>query len=167
MRIFVCWEKTIEDASAKQVCRPKCFLWVTNVETIHGEVLPNCFLPTHRPTIEVEAFLQWWLAFKQHNTNQKFMQTGWFQTDLAVYLWDRIKVIYYWGLKSLPVNTVCDSSNDFIGKEALTGWDFKPYCNNFCSTNCREQTWHIYMKRLWNTLLMWHVRSSIIFMKFI
>ena len=32
------------------------------------EVLPNCFLP--RQTIKVEAFSQWWLAFKPLNTTQ-------------------------------------------------------------------------------------------------
>ena len=41
--LFFCWEKTIDDISAKQVS--KCFIWATNIETIHGEVLPNCFLP--------------------------------------------------------------------------------------------------------------------------
>ena len=49
---FVCWEKANEDDSVKQVCR--CFIWVTDLGTIHVEVLPNCFLP--RQTIKVEAF---------------------------------------------------------------------------------------------------------------
>ena len=44
----------------------KCFIWVTNLGTIHGKVLPNCFLP--RQTIKVEALFQWWLTSKQHNT---------------------------------------------------------------------------------------------------
>ena len=56
--------KTNEDILAKQVYR--CFVWVTNLEAIHGEVLPNCFLP--RQTIKIEILFQWWLAFKQHNT---------------------------------------------------------------------------------------------------
>mgnify|MGYP001793965336 CR=1 FL=1 len=65
-RIFVCWEKMNEDILSKKVC--KSFIWVTNLGTIHGEVLPNCCcLP--RQTIKVNAFSQWWLAFKQQNTN--------------------------------------------------------------------------------------------------
>ena len=41
--LFVRLEKTIDDISAKQVS--KCFIWATNIETIHGDLLPNCFLP--------------------------------------------------------------------------------------------------------------------------
>ena len=33
------------------------------------EVRPYCFWT--RQTIKVEAFFQWWLAFRQHKTNQK------------------------------------------------------------------------------------------------
>ena len=51
---LVCWEKTNQDILA-------------NLGTIYGELLPYCFLL--RQTIKVEAFFQWWLAFKQHNTN--------------------------------------------------------------------------------------------------
>ena len=48
-----------------------------------GEVLPNYFLL--RQTIKVEAFFQWW----QHNTKptKKTMETSWFQTNFADYLW--------------------------------------------------------------------------------
>ena len=56
--------KTNEVIFDKQVY--KCFIWVTNLGAIHGEVLPNCFLPTQ--TIKVEILFHWWLAFKQHNT---------------------------------------------------------------------------------------------------
>ena len=43
-----------------RVC--KCFIWVTNLGTIHEEVLPNCLdLPS-----KLRHFFQWWLAFKQH-----------------------------------------------------------------------------------------------------
>ena len=44
--MFAACEKT------EQVC--KCFIGLTNLGTIHGEVLPNCFLP--KQIIKVEAF---------------------------------------------------------------------------------------------------------------
>ena len=82
----------------KQVC--KCFIWGTNLGTIHGEVLPNRFFPSQR--IKVEAFFQWWRAFKQHNTkpiktNQKskpadfrrILQFTCEQTSLIPYFWER------------------------------------------------------------------------------
>ena len=49
----------------------ECFIWLSNLRSSRGEMLPNCFLL--KQTIEFEAFFQcqWWLAFKQHNTNQK------------------------------------------------------------------------------------------------
>ena len=47
---IVCCEKTNENISAKQIS--ECFIWVTNLGKIHGDVLPNCiancFLPRPR-----------------------------------------------------------------------------------------------------------------------
>ena len=37
---FFCCEKTNEDISAKQVCKTKCSIEVTNLGTYHGGVLP-------------------------------------------------------------------------------------------------------------------------------
>ena len=71
--IFVCWEKSTDHNSAKQVC--KCSIWVINLGTIHEEVLPNfnCFLPGQ--TIKVdEAFFQVWFAFNSKKHNTKHMQ---------------------------------------------------------------------------------------------
>ena len=60
-RIFVCWQKTNEDISAKQVC--KGFIWVTNLGTIH------CVLC--RQTIKIEAFsMVTSLQTTQHKNNQ-------------------------------------------------------------------------------------------------
>ena len=87
-RIFVSWENTNEDILAKQVC--KSFTWVTNLGTIHREVLTDYFLP--RQTIKIRDYFQLWLAFDQRNSKstkptKKLMQTSWVQTNFAVYLW--------------------------------------------------------------------------------
>ena len=88
--IFACREKKNEDILAKQVC--KCFIWATSLGTIHGEGLPNYFLPTQ--TIKVEVFFQWWLAFKsQHKSTKKVIQTSWLQTNFAVDLWPWISIL--------------------------------------------------------------------------
>ena len=60
---------------AEQVC--KCFIWMTNLRTIHWEILPNCFL--RRQTIKVEAFFSivtrlrtTQLKTNQHQKNLRF-----------------------------------------------------------------------------------------------
>ena len=86
-KIFDCCEKTDGDILAKQVW--KCFIWVSNLGTIHGEAQLNRFLP--RQTTKVDAVFQWWSALKGHNTKptSKLMLTSWFPANFAVHLWDQ------------------------------------------------------------------------------
>ena len=49
-----------------QVCKCDTRIWVINIGTTHGEVLPSLFLS--RQTIIIEAIFQWWSAFKHRNT---------------------------------------------------------------------------------------------------
>ena len=90
-------ERRSGDISAKQVW--KCFIWVTNLGTYYGEVLPNFFLL--RQTIRVEEFVHTVKSFqtKEHKINQrhqkKLMQTSWFQANIAIYLWSSVTHRFY------------------------------------------------------------------------
>ena len=64
--IFVCWERKNEDIMAKQVS--KCFILVTNLETIKGEVLPKFFTSSNKPS-KLRHFSMA-TCLKQHNTKQ-------------------------------------------------------------------------------------------------
>ena len=69
-KIFVCWEKTNEDISAKHRHVCKCYIWVTNLVIIYGEVLPNHVLP--RQSIKVELLSQ----LPSNNTKQNLPKTS-------------------------------------------------------------------------------------------
>ena len=63
-------------------CVKKCFIQMTNLGTIHGVVLPNCFLPRDGDQQSRGIFFNGCLpSFKQHNTKptNELMQTSWFQ----------------------------------------------------------------------------------------
>ena len=88
----------------------KWSIWVTNLGTNHGEVLPNYFLPRPMtypswrgislPRQNYEScsifFMVNYLQTTQHRANlnlpKKLMQTSWFQTNFAVYLWTLVSL---------------------------------------------------------------------------
>ena len=129
--------KTNEDIMAKQVC--KCFIWVTNFGTIHGEVLPNCFLP--RQTIKVEAFFQWWRAFKRHKTIQKTLTTN----QLITTKFCSLPMVFCyvclfgglltWWSKRMLISLRSPCCQPEIGQLTMGAWGFCKSQPTYCASN--------------------------------